>query len=199
MQLDIGIITLVLLLTLLGFLKGFWSQIISIVAAVVGGLTVYFARGAVSEYLFKLVTEKYPEIDIDISVIQFVSAIFIFVFAYFIAGIILEMIKRRFLISLSLKLSDRLFGLIAGAIKGCAVALVVILIMIISKNYVKSFTSEDGYEHYLNWLNNSKAYHISQDVFIEIEKRMPWFKDTMARLNVTFEANKNNEDSDVWE
>jgi len=202
MQLDIGIIIIILLLTLIGFIKGFWSQIISLAAAGCGAIAVHFLRGHVAEYSFGLLAEKYPEVDIDISVISFVAAIFIFVLAYFISGIIMEMIKRKFMVSFSIKLSDRFFGFIAGAVKGGIIALVIILILEISKAYVASFTSEQGYEHYDKWLDNSKVYHTGGDVLGKIERRVPWFSNTTSRLNISFSENNNTnkiENSEVWE
>jgi len=202
MQLDIGIIIVILLLTLVGFIKGFWSQIISLAAAGCGAIAVYFLRGRVAEYSFGLLAEKYPQIDIDINVIGFIAAIFIFVFAYFISGIIMEMIKRKFIVSFSIKLSDRFFGFLAGAAKGSIVALAIILVLEISKAYVASFTSEQGYEHYNKWLEDSKAYHIGGDVLGKIEQRVPWFSNTPSRLNISFAENNNTnetESSSVWE
>ena len=202
MQLDIGIIVVIFLLTLLGFLKGFWSQIISLAATACGIAAVYFARERASEYLFKLLADKYPQIDIDINVIGFIAAIFIFVLAYFISGIIMEMIKRRFVTSFAIKFSDRMFGLIAGAAKGCIVALAIILILEISKAYVASFTSEQGYEQYNTWLDNSKAYHLGCDTLGKIEQRVPWLSNTTSRLNVTFskkDETDENEDSEIWD
>ena len=202
MQLDIGIIVVILLLTLLGFIKGFWSQIISIAAAVCGGFAVYFFKERTAEFLFRLLAEKYPEVDIDINVIGFIAAIFIFVLGYFISGIIMEMIKRKFIVSFSVKMSDRFFGFITGVVKGCIVALALILILEISKTYVESFTSEQGYEHYCTWLNDSKAYHFGGDVLGRIEQQVPWFSNTTSRLNVGF-SNKNNtndtENAEIWE
>ena len=202
MQLDIGIIVIILLLTLLGFIKGFWSQIISIAAAVCGGFAVYFFRERTAEYLFRLLAEKYPEVDIDINVIGFIAAIFIFVIGYFISGIIMEMIKRKFMVSFSIKFSDRFFGFLAGIAKGSIVALAIILVLEISKAYVASFTSEQGYENYNKWLDESKAYHIGGDVLGKIEQRVPWFSNTTSRLNISFAAKNNTnetENSDVWE
>ena len=202
MQLDIGIIVVIFLLTLLGFLKGFWSQIISLAATACGIAAVYFARERASEYLFKLLADKYPQIDIDINVIGFIAAIFIFVLAYFISGIIMEMIKRRFITSFSIKISDRMFGLIAGATKGCIVALAIILILEISKAYVASFTSEQGYEQYNAWLDNSKAYHYGCDTLGKIEQKVPWLSNTTSRLNVSFSnrsKTNDNENAGVWD
>jgi len=202
MQLDIGIIVVIFLLTLLGFLKGFWSQIISIAAAACGVVAVYFAKVRVAEYLFGLLTEKYPEIDIDINVVSFITAILIFVFAYFISGIIMEMIKKRLITSFSIKFSDRIFGLITGALKGCIIALAIILVLEISKTYIASFTSKSGYENYNKWLSDSKAYHYGRDTLGKIEQRIPWFSNTTSRLNVNFSSGNNtndNENSEVWE
>ncbi len=202
MQLDIGIIVVIFLLTLLGFLKGFWSQIISLAATACGIAAVYFTKERASEYLFKLLADKYPQIDIDINVIGFIAAIFIFVLAYFISGIIMEMIKRRFVTSFSIKFSDRMFGLITGAAKGCIVALAIILILEISKAYVASFTSEQGYEQYNTWLDNSKAYHLGCDTLGKIEQKVPWLSNTTSRLNVNFSSANNTNDTEnasVWD
>jgi len=98
----------------------------------------------------------------------------------------MEMIKRKFIVTFSIKMSDRFFGFITGLVKGVIVVLALILVLEISKAYVASFTSQTGYENYVTWLDNSKAYHYGCDALDKIEHKSPWFSNTVSRLNISF-------------
>ena len=196
MQFDIGVLVVIIIVALLGFIKGFWSQVISLLAAGCGVVAIIFAKTPVSEYMFTWLANKYPEIEIDINVIGFVASVCLFIITYFISGIIMEMIKRRIVTSFSIKLSDRMFGLLAGILKGIIIILVAIGLIELSKDYVAGFTSEDGYDQYEHWLGNSKAYNIGCETLGEIEKKIPPFSNLTSRLNITFSGNETDANDD---
>jgi len=197
MQFDIGALVIVCLAGLIGFVKGFWSQVISLAAAVGAGIVAYLSRHKVADVVMKWVTDRYPEVDLDFQMIQLACSILLFCLVYFLAGSVMEMIKRRVVSAFAMKMSDRFFGLIAGVVKGALVVLVLIVGVELSKRYVAGFASEPGYDRYEQWLTGSRVYEGGCRALATAQRDFSCCSNAAAWLEISFDVEDADSDENI--
>jgi len=126
MYFDITILVLVCVTALIGFAKGMLSQVISLAAFAGSIIVTGMAQGRVSSWLQGVVAARFPDIQVDPRMTQFAAAVLLFCALYFAMGSVLEFVKRKTVVALSLQISDRFLGLFIGIGKGLAASLLII-------------------------------------------------------------------------
>jgi len=191
MNFNIVAIVLIALFALIGFTKGFLSQIISYATALIALFVAYIFRHKAATALLKFMEERYPDTGTDHKMMIVICMLIIFIIVYFILGGILETIRRRLVIAFSMKMSDRFFGFILGALKGAIVILVCIFVIDYTKDSLKNRAEindafKEKFEKYEEFLDSSEAYNYGRSALAYAEQNYPWASNIAARANITF-------------
>jgi|GEM_PF-2165206 len=198
MSFDIVALILVALFALIGFLKGFLSQIISYITAIVALVVAYVLRHKAAAALLQFLEDRYPDVGANHKMLIVICMLVIFIVVYFILGGILETIKKRLVVSFSMKMSDRFFGFILGTLKGALLVLFCIMMIDYTKGPLrdKASTDEDfssKFEKYEEWLDKSEVYKGGQSALGWSEQNYPWASNIIAKTNISFiEKDKEN-------
>ena len=195
MNFNIIAIVLVALFALIGFTKGFLSQIISYATAVIALAVAYILRHKVAGALLKIMEERYPDVGADHKMLIVISMLVIFIVIYFILGGILETIKRRVVVSFSMKMSDRFFGFILGTLKGAIVVLVCIFVIDYTKESLENKAQinddfKEKFSKYEEFLDSSDAYNYGRSALAYAEQNYPWVSNVTSRADITFVEEK---------
>ena len=195
MNFNIVAIVLVALFALIGFTKGFLSQIISYATAVIALAVAYLLRHKVAGALLRIMEERYPDVGADHKMLIVISMLVIFIVVYFILGGILETIKRRVVISFSMKMSDRFFGFILGTLKGAIVVLVCIFVIDYTKESLENKAQindefKEKFVKYEEFLDKSEAYNYGRSALAYAEQNYSWVSNVTSRADITFVEEK---------
>ncbi len=195
MNFNIVAIVIVALFALIGFTKGFLSQIISYVTAVVALVVAYVFRHKVAGGLLEIMEERYPDVGADHKMLIVISMLLIFIVIYFILGGILETIKRRVVITFSMKMSDRFFGFILGTLKGAILVLLCIFVIDYTKESLENKSEindsfKEKFDKYEEFLDKSEAYNYGRSVLAYAEQNYSWVSNVTSRADITFVEEK---------
>jgi len=156
MYLDIGCAIVFSVFGLVGFLKGLLSQVISIVAMVAGLMAALFGTEPVAGWLTGVLTRRASSLDPGfVRVGTFIILLFL---VYILAASLFEAAKKKLIHSFSLRLSDRMLGMLVGMAKGAAVVLLIVIIADGAQGFVRTITSPQGFERYQQWLDRSEVF-----------------------------------------
>jgi len=191
MSFDIVALILAALFALIGFSKGFLSQIISYATAVIALAVAYILRHKAAEALMKFLEERYPDVGANPKMLIIICMLVIFIVVYFVLGGILETIKKRLVSSFSMKMSDRFFGFLLGTLKGAIIILLCIFIIDYTKEPLqdKAAANEDfshKFEKFENWLDKSEVYKGGRSFLGWTEQNYSWASNIAARANISF-------------
>ena len=191
MNFNIVAIVLIALFALIGFAKGFLSQIISYATAVIALTVAYILRHKAAGVLQRIMEERYPDVGADHKMLIVISMLLIFILVYFILGGILETIKKRVVISFSMKMSDRFFGFVLGTLKGAIVVLVCIFVIDYTKESLENKAQindsfMEKFDKYEEFLDTSEAYNYGRSVLAYAEQNYPWVSNVASRADITF-------------
>ncbi len=195
MNFNIVALILIALFALIGFSKGVLSQIISYATAVIALAVAYILRHKAAGTLLRFMEERYPDVGADHKMLVVISMCVIFIVVYFILGGILETIKKRLVISFSMKMSDRFFGFILGTLKGAILVLLCISIIDYTKEPLEERatnrdSSMENFEKYEEWLNKSEAYKGGRIALYWVEENCLWASNFTARAGISFAEKK---------
>lgn len=158
MYLDIGLLLMICIFGIVGFVKGLLSQVIALVSFCGAFCGAFFAHHWVADILYKWLTSNFPRFNLSFLIIQFASFVVLQVLIYFTIASFLELLKRKVVNALSLNMSDRFFGLIGGLVFGMVLALFVVVGISWTKLVVRKKASPEGYARYESLLEESYVY-----------------------------------------
>jgi len=184
MYFDITCLILICLAALIGILKGFLSQVISVIVLVLSLACAYWLATPFSAYVLAFLGRAFPHLAIDPTLISIITGIVIFALFYFLLGTLLESIKKRMTGTVSMKINDRFFGMIIGAAKGAAAVLLLIALLNSSQDVISRFTSPEGFDAYQKTLSTSGAYAYGNYIIEDIYTRWPSVSNTVNELRI---------------
>ena len=156
MPLDIACVIVLAMFSLIGFLKGFLSQLISIVALIAGLLATMALSGTAAEWVVAWLMPRAPSLQpAYIRIGVFVILLFTL---YILVAAALEAAKKKLLHSFTLQLNDRLWGLLVGLVKGVALVLVLVLVCDRTQAVAERVASPRGYEWYTSTMDASDVF-----------------------------------------
>ena len=156
MHLDIACLIVLAMFGLIGFLKGFLSQLISIAAIVAGLLGTMVFSGPASTWVVGWLVPRAP--DLQPALVRIGVFVVLLFTLYILAAATLEAIKKKLMHSFALQLNDRLLGMVVGLLKGLTLVLFAILVMDGTKGLVERIASPRGYDSYQSAMDVSDVF-----------------------------------------
>lgn len=184
MYFDIACLIIICFAALMGIIKGFLSQVISLIVMVVSLACAFWLSEPFSAFIYVFLGRAFPHLAIDPTLVTIITGVCVFALFYFLLGTLLESIKKRMTESVSMKISDRFFGMIIGAAKGAAFVLLLIALLNSSQDVISRFTSPEGFDSYQDTLHASGAYPYGNYLIDEACKKWPAVSNTVYNLRI---------------
>ncbi len=151
-----GLVVLALC-ALLGFAKGFLSQLISIIAAVTAAVVTYRMQQPAGRFAHDWLSGRFPTIQLDPALVHFGCAVLLFGLVYLCVAALLEALKKRVINALALRMSDRVLGLVTGLAKGLVIVVALVALLDWGNVYAARVMTADGFERYRQMLDNTEV------------------------------------------
>ena len=158
MAVDIGIIVILCIFGIFGFIYGLWSQIIAIFSALIASLLTY----NFNQTLLSFIKAQFNGGDLYYFILGLAFPILLFVLVYYLTAGLLNIVKKIILNALELRLSDRIFGFISSLVLGSLIVLLLILVLewfsYKMNNELKAKKQSDHIENFMQLTSQSLLY-----------------------------------------
>jgi len=157
MYINVAGLLIIVICGLVGFAKGFMSQVISVVAAVAAALATYYFQAPVGQALYTWLNGRMPSVQLDPALVRFGCAVALFGVVYICVAALMEALKKRVMQALALRTSDRLLGLCVGLLKGVVIVIGCVTVVDWGSVYAARIMTPESYERYGEVLNNTEV------------------------------------------
>jgi len=167
---------------LLGFAKGFMSQVISVVAAVAAALATYYFQAPAGRAVYTWLSGRMPSVQLDAALVRFGCAVALFGVAYICVAALLEALKKRLVQALALRMSDRVLGLCVGLLKGVVIIIVCVTVLDWGSVYAARIMTPESYERYGQVMDNTEVIAGSRYALGLARIYSPGLSNVLARI-----------------
>lgn len=167
---------------LMGFAKGFMSQMISVAAAVAAALVTYYFQAPAGQAVYTWLSGRMPTGQLDPALVKFGCAVALFGITYISVAAFLEAIKKRLVQALALRTSDRLLGLCVGLMKGAVIVIACVTVLDWGSVYAARIMTPESFERYGQTLDNTEVIAGSRYALGLARIYSPGLSNVLARI-----------------
>lgn len=185
MYFDIACLVVVGVSALSGLMKGFLSQVVSVVVLCIAAVSAWYFARPFAVYFHLLLQRTFSQFVFDEALVIGVTGVGIFIVLSFLLGVVGHSIRGRMTTLLALQMWDRILGMCLGAAKGAAIVLVVIGLLRAAHPAVSRVTSTVGYASYYESVQESGAYAMGSFVWDEMYVQWPVISSMFTRITAS--------------
>lgn len=139
-----------------GWVKGFLSQLISIGAALLAVVVTATWSASVGTTVHTWWGKYFSSYQPDVVLVRFGCAIVVFGVTYLGVTWLCEALRRRLTAAPTVRASDRFLGFIVGLVKGALVVVAIVTVVDWGNGYVARVLTPESYERYGQALNETE-------------------------------------------